>query len=66
MVRIDGNSSTNCGQRQKGMVDSRYLEPPLLDSFLQDEANDEAHLQDQSKGSGMVSVDDAMTNSGEV
>jgi hypothetical protein len=51
---------------QKGTTDYRRLELPLLDSLLCDEIGSEAHLLGHSKDSGMVAVDVAEMNSGEV
>jgi hypothetical protein len=66
---IDGGrrSFADFGEHlQKGMIDFRRLELPLLDSLLCDEIGNEAHLLGHSKDSGMVAVGVAMTNSGEV
>jgi hypothetical protein len=50
---------------RKGTTDCRRMELSLLDSLLCDEIGNEAHLPDHSRDSGMVSVDDAVSNSGE-
>jgi hypothetical protein len=46
--------------------DSQLLEPPLLDSFLENTIGNEGYLLGHSKACGIISNDDAMTNSGEV
>jgi hypothetical protein len=51
---------------RKGTISYQRLELPLLDSLLSDEIGNEAHLLGHSKDSGMVSIDDAVMNSGEL
>jgi hypothetical protein len=63
----DGRSFADSGEHlQKGMIDFRRLELPLLDSLLCDEIGSEAHLLGHSKDSGMVAAGVAVTNSGEM
>jgi hypothetical protein len=51
---------------QGRMADYRWLELPLLDSHPSDEVGHEAHLLGHSMDLGIVSIDNAVTNSGEV
>jgi hypothetical protein len=51
---------------RKGIAKFANLRAPLHDSLHLDDLQDMAVLLDHAKDSGMVSIDDAVTNSGEV
>jgi hypothetical protein len=50
---------------RRGTAICRRLELSLLDSLLWDGIGSTAHLLGHSRDSGMISVNDAVTNSGE-
>jgi hypothetical protein len=53
------SSADSSEMLRKGTMDYRLLEPPLIDSFLQEEIGNEAHLLGHSKDSGMSYSDGA-------
>jgi hypothetical protein len=65
MVRDEQIITDSGGHLQGRTSDSRLPKPPLLDSLFGNEIGSEAHLLGHSKASGMVAVDNAVTNSGE-
>jgi hypothetical protein len=67
IVDADGRSFADSGEYlRRGTAICRRLGLPLHDSLPGDEIGDEVHHLGHSKDSGMVAVDDAVTNSGEV